>query len=80
MQNSASQKNRKLRNETLPLHKKNVKLHILFVTRPPLARPPLVSAEEPEAMESREELVLRHVTESACIWQLAREEPDQTAS
>ena len=35
----------KLRNETLPLHKKNVKLHIFFVTRPPLARSPLVSAE-----------------------------------
>ena len=38
-------KNVKLRNETLPLHKKNVKLHIFLVTRPPLARPPLVSAE-----------------------------------
>ena len=38
-------KNVKLRNETLPLHKNNVKLHILFVTRPLLARPLLVSAE-----------------------------------
>ena len=38
-------KNAKLRNETLHLHKINVRLHIFFVTRPPLARPPLVSGE-----------------------------------
>ena len=47
MHNSASQKNVKLRNETLPIHKRNVKLHIFLVTRPPLARPLLVSAEDP---------------------------------
>ena len=45
MQNSASQKNVKLRNETLSFHKRNVMLHIFFVTRAPLAIPPLVSAE-----------------------------------
>ena len=43
MQNSASQKKcETLKRNTSP-SKKNVNLHIIFVTRPPLARPPLES-------------------------------------
>ena len=60
-------KNVKLRNEKLPLHKTNVKLslHIFFMTRPPLARRPLVSAEEAIVKEGAAELVESGLAETS---------------